>query len=277
MAFTFDDLPGLYLNNCDMTALRALNTKLVTAIRRNNMPALGLANGSKVCEPKRDQTVALLKIWLDAGLEIGSHTFSHRDSNVIPLEEFEADVIANEQYLPKDRRWFRFPFLRSGKDLAKKRAMEEFLAKRGYRNAVVTIDNDEYIYAFAYAGALRRGDRANAKKLADDYIRYMETMFEFYERLSQETFGYEIPQILLLHDNSLNADHLDRLAAMARRRGYRFISVEEAMRDPVYSRKENYIGGRGLSHILRWAMEDGKTPAVPGDVPPWVMDLYQAR
>ena len=276
VAFTFDDLPGLYFDNCDVNAFRQLNRKLVTAITRNGMPALGLVNGSHLCEARRDQTKSLLKIWLDAGLQIGSHTYTHPDFNTTSLERFQADIIANEKYLPPRPLYFRFPFLRSGTELVKKRAIEDFLAKRGYTNAVVTIDNDEYIYAFVYARAVRRGDKALANRIADDYTRYMESAFAFYEQLSRDTFGYEIPQILLLHANSLNADHLDRLAHMAKRRGYRFISIDEALRDPVYSRKENYIGGRGLSHIQRWAMEEGKKPPMHGDVPPWVMDLYRA-
>lgn len=277
VAFTFDDLPGVYLDNCDVTAFRKLNGRLVTAIQRNRMPALGLVNGSHLCEAKREQTAAILKIWLDAGLQLGSHTYSHPDFNRMPLADFQADIIANEKFLPPRPRYFRFPFLRTGTELPKKRAIEEFLKKRGYTNAVVTIDNDEYIYAFVYARAMRRGDKTLARRIGDDYIRYMETMFAFYEQLSRQTVGYEIPQILLLHDNSLNADHLDRLAAMARGRGYRFISVDEALRDPAYARKENYIGGRGLSQILRWAMEDGKRPPMGPDVPPWVMDLFRRR
>ncbi len=277
VAFTFDDVPGAYLPNCNVDRFRALNTKLVAAIKRNSMPALGFVNGSRLCEEKRDQTKALLQIWLDGGLQLGSHTFRHPDFNNLSLADFEADIIANEKYLPQKPLYFRFPFLHQGTELAKKRAIEEFLAKRGYRNAVVTIDNDDYIYAAAYASAVRRGDTSSAKRLSVDYIRYMSTVFEFYEKLTPGMLGREIPHILLLHDNSLNADHLDALAKMVRGRGYRFISVDEAMRDPIYSRKENYIGGRGLSHVHRWAMEDGKNPPEPPGVPGWVMEQFRSR
>jgi peptidoglycan/xylan/chitin deacetylase (PgdA/CDA1 family) len=267
IAFTFDDIPGINVPGCE--AQRHLNEKLVSAIKRNKMPALGLVNGSRLC----DNTI--LRIWTDAGLQLGSHTFSHPDFNHTKLADFEAEVIANEKFLHKPR-YFRFPFLRTGTDLQKKRAIEEFLKKRGYTNAVVTMDDDDYIYAKVYADAMRRGDEAIAKRVAGDYIRYMDTIFAFYEQLSRDTLGYEIPQIVLLHDNSLNADHLDRLAAVARRRGYRFISVDDAFRDPAYARQENYIGGRGISQLHRWALEMGKKPAEQPDVPPWLMDLYRA-
>ena len=277
---TFDDLPGNYVAGvCPVEALRLMNEQLVAAIRRNKMPALGVVNEGKVCEERRKELRSLLSIWLDAGLELGNHTYWHSDFNTVSLADFEKDIVDGETTLRpllesrgKKLRYFRFPFLHMGKDLKKKRAIEDFLRRRGYENAVVTIDNDDYIYAVAYAAA----GAATKKRLADDYIRYMESMFSFYEKWSPKIAGYEPPQILLLHDHQLNADTLDRLAAMIRRRGYSFISIDEALRDPIYRRPEHYVGGYGLSWMYRWAFAAGKKPPGQADVPPWVMDLFHA-
>ena len=283
VAFTFDDLPGIG-TPCDVEAFARLNRKLVSAIQRNKMPATGLVVEGGVCPEQRHRIGELYEIWLDAGLELGNHTLSHRDLNTAPLEEYQADVIAGEKALRpllesrgEKLRYFRYPFLRSGMELAKKQAFEAFLREHGYTNAPVTIDNDEYIYAAAYESALRRKDKPLAKKIAADYVRYMESVFAFYERLSAETLGYEIPQILLLHVNRLNADHLDALAAMALRRGYRFISMEEALRDKTYARRDAYIGRRGLSWIQRWALDDGKPAPPQPDAADWIMELYRRR
>ena len=283
VAFTFDDLPGLG-SPCDVAAYDRFNRKLVAAIKRNNMPATGLVVSSRVCPQQEHRLASLYEIWLDAGLELGNHTRSHRDFNRTPIEEFQADVIANEKTLrplldarKQKLRYFRYPFLRSGTDLPKKRAFEQFLEERGYQNAPVTIDNDEYIYAAAYDAARAKNDNALAAKIADDYARYMETIFAFYETLSRDTLGYEVPQVLLLHVNWINADHLDRLAHIAKKRGYEFISLEEALRDKAYARRDAYVGRRGLSWLHRWALDDGKPAPPQPDVPGWVADLYNAR
>lgn len=277
VAFTFDDLPGYGAESCNIPQLRQLNHDLVAAIRRNSIPALGLVTESNLCGNHPE----LLTMWLDAHLDLGNHTASHRDFNVTPLDAFQKDTIAGERTVKplleakgKKLRYFRFPFLRDGTELEKRRAFESFLKGRGYTNAVVTIDNDDYIYAAVYIRALTRGDRALAARVAVDYIRYMESIFTFYERLSTELLAYELPQILLLHDNRLNADHLDRLAAMTRKRGYKAISIDEALRDPAYKRTDPYLGGRGLSMLMRWA---GKPPSAQPDVPAWLMKLYRAR
>lgn len=279
VAFTFDDLPGSYVRECDPAALRQLNEQLVAAIRRNHMPAVGFVNEGKLCLSKRARLVSLLDIWLDAGLDLGNHTYSHVDFNNVSLEDFERDVINGEKTTKtvlalrgRKLQYFRFPFLHMGKDLQKKRAIESFLRERGYENAVVSLDDDDYIYAVAYAHA----DLATKPRLADDYVRYMESMFAFYEKLSKDTLGYEPPQILLLHDHQLNADTLDRLADMVRKRGYSFISIGEALRDPVYKREDRYVGGYGLSWIHRWAMDAGQKPPGQPDVPDWVMNLFNA-
>jgi peptidoglycan/xylan/chitin deacetylase (PgdA/CDA1 family) len=265
VVFTFDDIPGVHGGGCE--ALPALNRKLVSAIVRNRIPALGLVVDSRSCD-----NAALYKIWLDAGLELGNHTRSHRDFNITPIEEFEKDTLANGSSIPK-MRYFRYPFLRSGTELAKKRAFERFLREHGYTNAPVTIDNDEYIYALAYRRAASRGDRALMKRIAADYIRYMESIFTFYEQLSRDTLGYELPQILLLHDNQINADHLDALVKMVRGRGYRIIPIDEALRDPNYARADGYVGRRGLSWLHRWALDDGKTPPSQPEPPKWVSEV----
>lgn len=271
---TFDDLPGNYLDTCDVAALTTLNRQLVAAINRNKMPALGVVVESKVCAGKRDSLRGLLEIWIDGGIELGNHTFSHPDFNNTSLAAFEEDVVKGERTLrtlPRNKlRYFRFPMLRTGASLQKKRAIEDFLRGRGYEQAVVTMDNDDYIYGMAYARALRSGDVAAAKRIADDYIRYMESIFVFYEKFSAQTLGYEPPQILLLHDHQLNADAMDRLAGMIRGRGYSFITMSEALRDPVYKRRDRYVGNRGLSWIHRWAIDDGKPAPDQPAVPPWV-------
>ncbi|HYP02315.1 MAG TPA: hypothetical protein VER76_19150, partial [Pyrinomonadaceae bacterium] len=217
---------------------------------------------------------ALLKMWIDAGLELGNHTFGHASFYRTPLEAFQQQVTDGE---PVTRsllaargmklRYFRHPFLNTGPDLKTKEAFEKFLAARGYRVAPVTIDNAEWIFAQTYAQALQRGDRETARRVADEYVPYMERMFEFYERMSVELFGREIAQTLLVHANALNADHFGRIIEMMKRRGYSFVTLDEALRDKAYEHRDTYTGATGISWLQRWAITRGmkfrKEPALP--------------
>ena len=286
IAITFDDLPGVQTTggSCDVRAFEALNRKLITAVKSHNIPALGLVVESRVCAEKRAALAGLLGMWLEAGLELGNHSYSHFDINNTPRTVYEADVIRGEaitQKLLKERgktiRFFRHPYLHAGKDLETKRAFERFLAGRGYVIAPVTIDNQEWVFAEVYARALKRRDMATAKRVAEGYISYMEEMFEFFERLSIEVTGYEIKQVLLLHVNSLNADYLSELVQMMRRRGYVFIKLERALEDPAYRLPDTYAGPQGLSWLHRWAISKGMKMRDEPREPQWIKELFEAR
>jgi peptidoglycan/xylan/chitin deacetylase (PgdA/CDA1 family) len=222
-------------------------------------------------------------MWLEAGHDLGNHTYSHRDLNTTPLDAFENEVVRGEPVTRallaekgKTLRYFRHPFLHVGLDLEKRRAFESFLAGRGYRIAPVTADNDEYMYAAVYAGALRGGDTDLAARVAADYLRYMEEALAFVEGVSRGLLGREIAQVLLVHANALNADSFPRLAAVLKARGYRFVTLDEALRDEAFQRPDTYTGAWGISWLNHWEITEGRKRSPSPDPPAWLTGAYEA-
>ena len=266
VAVTIDDLP-VNPSSKDITTQTAITRKLLQAIKSHRVPAIGFVNEIKLrTNGERDERrVALLRMWLDAGLELGNHTYSHPDINRVPLDTFKEDVIRGEEVTTgllkakgRSMRYFRHPFLHSGNTIETKREFETFLAERGYRIAPVTIDNSEWIFALAYEKALTRGDKQMAKRVAEAYIPYMDQKFAYFEQQSMALFGYEMKQTLLIHANALNADYFDKLAQMIEKRGYKFISLDEALTDKAYTSPDTYAGSLGITWIHRWALTAGK-------------------
>jgi hypothetical protein len=143
-------------------------------------------------------------------------------------------------------------------------AVDSALRDRGYVVAPVTVDNEEWVYAAAFARARDVGDTALVRRIVADYFRHLDAVFSYSEELSRALFGREIPLVLLLHANELNAAHLgavlDRLAA----RGYRFIPLAEALADSAYKSEDSYVGPTGPSWLIRWAETRGlAVPAEP--------------
>ncbi len=313
IVLTFDDLPAQRAQSQPPELLAEITTGLLGVLARRrppaggpteHIPAIGFVNEDKlysggVLDPERVQH---LKRWLDAGLELGNHSYSHPDLHRPPeggqtkhgaLADFQRDVERGEAVtrpLVESRggelRYFRHPFLHSGRDLETKHGLERFLAERGYRVAPVTIDNSEWIFAFAYSKALDGacltcpppGDLR--ERLAVAYVDYMEQMIEYYEGQSRALFGREIPQVLLLHANALNGHHLDRLVARIRQRGYRFIDLETALSDPAYKSPDTYVGPGGITWLHRWAITRGVDRAMfRGEpaTPEWVQDVAGIR
>ncbi|HYK40955.1 MAG TPA: polysaccharide deacetylase family protein [Thermoanaerobaculia bacterium] len=287
LAVTFDDLPGVAVAGAGreggLAVLQRMTDKLVGVLASERVPVTAFVNEGKLgaegaADPER---VALLRRWRDAGIELGNHTFGHLDFHHVALEPFEADVTRGEpvtRTLLAERggrlRWFRHPFLHTGIRLEDKRALEDFLASRGYRIAPVTIDNSEWIFAKAYSSALDSGTASLARRIGDAYPPYMEAKLEYFERQSRALFGREVRQVLLVHANSLNADRFEEVLRRIRRRGYRLVSLERALEDPAYATAPDTFTGRGgISWLHRWALSSNRRPlAGEPRTPAFVLD-----
>ncbi len=289
MVLTFDDLPAQRAQSQPPARLVEITDGLLQVLTQKKIPAIGFVNENKLesgdeVDPAR---VRLLERWLDAGQELGNHSYSHPDIHRLPLADFQRDVLRGEAVtrpLVESRggklRYFRHPFLHTGRDLETKRGLERFLTEHGYSVAPVTIDNSEWIFARAYTEALDRDDDELQGKLGDSYVDYMERMVEYYEGQSQAILGREIPQILLLHANAINAHHMGRLITRLERRGYRFIDLETALEDPAYDSADTYTGRGGITWLHRWAITRGVDRSVfqgEPEAPRWVQELAGIR
>lgn len=148
--------------------------------------------------------------------------------------------------------------MHAGNTQAKKDSLAKLLQEIGYQVAPVTIDNSEWIFARAYEKAFLKKDSVLMKKVGKAYVDYMEEKTVYFERQSKTLWGYEIFQILLIHSNHLNADYLDSLLSRMKQRKYRFVSLEKALTDKVYTNRDTFVGKAGISWIDRWALGMGK-------------------
>lgn len=277
VAVTVDDLPTISVLGNDLEAARHTTTALLAALARNQVPAAGFVNEGKLrtdgqVDPRR---VALLRQWLDAGFELGNHTFSHVDFHSTPLDTYERQVLDGEKVtsqLLRERgkriRYFRHPFLHTGRSAPERQRFEAFLKEHRYTIAPITIDNYDYVFAAAYDRAGARDDPKAQENIADAYISYMEAVTAYYEQQSVAIVGREVRQTLLIHASALNAATLDRLAAMFRSRGYRFVSLDRALEDAAYRHRDEYYGPAGITWLHRWAMTDGKRGTIFAGEPP---------
>jgi len=287
VAITIDDLPGAPAScvGGDLAAFQSMTAKLLAGLKASGAPAIGFVNEGKLAPggARQEARVALLRAWLDAGMDLGNHTYSHFDLHRTPLEEFEKDTIRGQETTRallgergKTLRYFRHPFLHTGRSLEVKRAFDGFLASRGYTIAPVTHDNGEWIFASAYAKAGNRADAATQRRVIEAYVPYMESKFDYFERESRALFGREIPQVLLIHANSLNADAYPDLARMMRARGYAFVPLASALEDPAFASPDTFTGAGGISWLHRWALTRGGQGLVLPDepvVPTFVLEL----
>jgi peptidoglycan/xylan/chitin deacetylase (PgdA/CDA1 family) len=278
VALTFDDLPQLALAD-DLDYAKTINDRLLAGLRRHRLPATGFVVGSKLEGPDRPARVALLEAWLKAGLPLGNHTYDHGSLNRTPLSDYIADVQKNDDILRpllaahrQRPEWFRHPYLETGTTTDLKQGFEAWLAAHGYRVAPVTLDCDDWMFAYPYDEAVMKGDRAEAERIRQEYLDYTAKCVVWHREAALELLGRRPALVFLLHDSRLNADSIADLADILRRNGLQAVSLERAMRDEAYAIPDDQPDMDGVGWLSRWADRLHKTlpwgsfPEPPADI-----------
>ena len=287
VAVTFDDLPVITDRDDDGVKLNTTN-KLLASITKNKIPTIGFVNENQLFNDVTGQLNAselhLLRAWLKNGLELGNHTYSHINLNELGLAAYEADVVRGEiitkrllKNYGKKMRYFRHPYLHTGRDQKTKQGLEKILEAHGYIVAPVTIFLEDWKFNPAYDQAFLHGNKAMMSKIGQAYLSYVEQGLDYWERQSVKLFKREIKQVILFHSTTINADYFGAIAERLKKRGYKFITIDEALRDEAYKSKDNYVGD-GVSWLHRWALTQGKNfvldsrPQVPYFVSAYNLD-----
>ncbi|MCB1022277.1 MAG: polysaccharide deacetylase family protein [Bryobacterales bacterium] len=282
IAMTIDDLPMAQsgAEACEPQNLMPATKRLLAHFAEAQAPLTAFVITSQCPDLTVEQKLAALELWRKAGVELGNHTHSHKSLSRTPIAEYEQDILKADALLQEwtgePVRFFRWPMLHAGATPEDKQRLEAFLADHHFREAPVTFDNSDWMFANLYAHARRTGDADLEKRVRDAYVPYMESVLAFFEQSSNDLFGREIPQILLMHSNMLNADAAGDLLAMLRKRGYRFISLDEALEDPAYREPNSYVAANGISWLHRWHVTRGGKIEWEPDVPKWVQEAFEA-
>jgi hypothetical protein len=120
-----------------------------------------------------------------------------------------------------------------------------------YRTAHFTIDNSEWILAEAYGRALIAGDIRRRDAIADAYVEHMLAALAHFAEVARSVAGRDVAHILVLHANALAADHFGRVLDECQKRGAVFVTLDEALADPIYEQNDRYVGPKGLSWLYR--------------------------
>jgi peptidoglycan/xylan/chitin deacetylase (PgdA/CDA1 family) len=160
------------------------------------MPQPAFVNEAKLFVPGEvDARIALLQQWVEAGVILGDHTYSHAEFNQLTVEQFEDEIVKGDvitRRLMQSRQpyqlYFRHPETHTGDNQAKKEA--------------------------------------------------------------------------------INADCLNDLLQRLEARGYRFVTLDEAMSDPAYRTRDTLVTKSGPTWLWRWMKSKGMAIGFRGDPDP---------
>lgn len=288
MAVTIDDLPYVRMGEAEyLPSAQTATAKILSILKKHKVPAVGFVNERQLeFGNQREARIALLRDWVKNGMALGNHTWSHPDFNQRTVAQFQEEIEKGDvvtRQLMQSRRpyqlYFRHPMTHTGDTLEKKEAIEKFLAARGYKVTPHTIENSDFIFNVPYAQARQKGDTALMNRVREAYLDFTFAATDFAEKIAPQIFSREIPQLLLIHANDLNADCLDEILQRLTERGYKFVTLDKVMADPAYETKDTYVNRYGPTWLFRWSKSKGMDLDFSADPnpPKWVMDLYNSR
>jgi peptidoglycan/xylan/chitin deacetylase (PgdA/CDA1 family) len=255
VAITFDDLPLNEDLPPGITRVEVIgNTLAVLKIR--HVPAVyGFVNGKKL-EGNADAAEAL-KVWADAE-PVGNHTYAHMDLNANPAEAFEREIEQDEPVLElvaaKDANWhwLRYPFLRDGDTVEKRRAVRAYLVAHHYRVAQVTLDWEDYMWNSAYARCLAKNDRTSIAWLRTSYLNTASVFLDLGRELAKLVYGHDINHVLLLHLGAFSSTILPDALDLLEKKGFKLVTLEEAESDPAYATDPDVGSKYGGTLLEQW-------------------------
>lgn len=238
IAITIDDLP--FVGAASKTPGDVRRTKdrfhsLLNHLNEYKIPATGFVIAGSI-----GKNEDLLQEFHDSGYVIGNHTYSHLNLGTTNTAKYIHDVEkADQRLIPlmDGVKYFRYPYLAESKGI-KKQEIYDFLAQNNYVIAPVTVDSKDYRFNSQLLGINWRNRMQHLPSIKKRYLEYI-----WQQTIRAERNYADQPQILLIHANLLNSEALGDIIYMYQEKGYKIISLEEALRkkEEIAAAKNNKV------------------------------------
>jgi len=230
IAITIDDLPFVGARTYSEGNKRrehARFLKLIEALDTYHVPTTGFVIAGQIGKSGGE----LLDLFTEHGYFIGNHTFTHPKLSQSNADKYIAEIEKADAVLTpriKATRYFRYPYLAEGAGETKVR-VQEVLARLNYVVAPVTVDSKDFQFNAQFMSIPWRARPAHLNSMKKCYLGYIWAQTLRAEKKAEKK-GLPDKQILLLHANVLNSLFLGDILKMYKDNGYKFISLDEALK-----------------------------------------------
>jgi peptidoglycan/xylan/chitin deacetylase (PgdA/CDA1 family) len=210
--------------------------KIISALKDQQMPpTVDFVVGQSIDK-------VTVERWVKSGNLVGNMTYSRIKAKNRDPHEFIADIMLNDKTLepfliknPPSQKYFRYPRLKMSKDAQARDQIKEYLKSNGYIEAMATIDTPDSQFSSIYCAAQARGDEICARLIKENYKTLLLDRTLKTRAAAKNRTGYDVKLVLTLGMNQFICDHLQELIVWYKSLGVKFISLDEALRDPLYS------------------------------------------
>jgi len=238
VTLTIDDLPYVGNTKQDPGKLRRERKRflqVLATLKEYHIPASGFVVANSI-EPGQWE---LLEQFHQAGNIIANHSYSHMNLNSHSASQFMNDVQKAGtilQPLMSDPKYFRYPFLATGRNCQTYLQVQDDLKQQGYVIVPVTIDSKDFKLNYRLHAIPWRQRKSYLPSFKRRYLNATWASAKKAQAKTMKVMHRPVTQIMLIHMNTLNAYFLGDLIHMMQKHGYQFVSLPEAMSDPYYQK-----------------------------------------
>ena len=196
----------------------------------------------------------ILENWLDAGYELGNHTYYHQISSELSAKNFGLSVMKCDSLLREigafdknsNPRWFRFPHLNGGDTFEQRKEFSLILNDLNYRVAPASADIHDYHFDQLLASEPIDDDPIRLGKIYGRYFKVATESIFHYKRIIDASNGTDTPIIIFFHFGLASANKLSEILTYLDRHQTEWLDLSTACSHQLYRDLDTTYGHRGL-------------------------------
>ena len=215
--------------------------------------------------------------WAESGNHVANHTHHHANLNWVTAPAYIDDIERTEALIAPwatraPTKYFRYCMDNWGNTPEKHSAVLTYLRRQGYTPAPISIWFYDTEFLAAHWRAISRDDREGLAWLRRAFVDTAASQLRVQAAAARAMFNRDPAHIWLIHGTPLAADCLDPILDRFEAMGVTFVSLEEAMRDPMNGDPVPLITPRFLNQVQKWADVQGQSI---DDCPPSIFEQIE--
>jgi peptidoglycan/xylan/chitin deacetylase (PgdA/CDA1 family) len=220
--------------------------------------------------------LAVFDTWVESGHHVANHTHNHPPLNWLGADTYARDIEKAERYLGRyinqaPKRCFRFCMDLWGDTACKCEAILGRLEDMGYIPIPVSIGFHDIRWNAAYCRVLKRGSPEEAAQMRRAYVASALHELRVHAANARAVFGRDPIHIWLIHGTSIAADCLEEILDSFRAAAVDFVSLDEAMGDPMNAEVPPRVSPEFIFQVEKWALSLGvpvsdQVPSILDDI-----------
>ena len=200
--------------------------------------------------------------WCDEGHHVANHTHHHASINWVDAQTYIGDIERTEEIIARwaaraPKRYFRYCNDMWGDTAEKQAAVGAYLAQHGYTSVPVSVGFRDSRFMAAYWRAIHSDDREGIQFLRRAFVETAMHEMRLHAANGRAVYGRDPVHIWLIHGTPLGGDCLDEILDQFEAAGVQFVSLAEAMADPMNALVPPRVSPEFIHQVEKWALVHG--------------------